>query len=92
MSDPADRRAELNGWIERSIATRRKLSRVLGAGAVIAIGLLVWNRAVGGVAIGILAIVALCGYWIIAAHIADWRGKLDEIGRPRPVGRVIKRR
>lgn len=92
MSEPADRRAELTSWIEKSVATRKKLTRVLAAGAVIALGLLVWNRAVGGVAIGIVAIVALCGYWIISAHIADWRGKLDELGRPRPVGRVIKRR
>ena len=87
-----DRRAELNGWIAKSVQTRKKLKLALGIAAVMSLGLMVWNRAIGGVALGIVAIVALCGFWIIAAHIADWRSKLDEIGKPRPVGRAIKRR
>ena len=83
-----DRRRELEGWIARTRATQRSLAIVLAAGTVISVGLMPWRTQVGLVALAIVAIVALCGFWITASHLADWRDKLDQLDRPlRTVGR-----
>ncbi|HEY5922151.1 MAG TPA: hypothetical protein VIV11_10795 [Kofleriaceae bacterium] len=76
-----DRRAELLGYIERTNRLQRKLALVLpvlGAGAI---ALMVWNGTVGGFALFIVGLVALCSFWITAAHNAAHREKLEELRR-----------
>ncbi|MEO7095951.1 MAG: hypothetical protein ABI175_22005 [Polyangiales bacterium] len=85
MSDPIieARRIELNAWIARTRAHQKKLGIVLSIAAVVSIGLMVWNTTVGGAAFGTVALVALCGFWITAGHIMDWRNKLANLGKPK---------
>ncbi|HET7504097.1 MAG TPA: hypothetical protein VFK02_23915 [Kofleriaceae bacterium] len=76
-----DRRLELEGWIARTRRTRRQLVvGVVGAG-VIAVALAAWSVRIGLVGLGGVAIVAVCGLWITASHLADWRGKLERLDR-----------
>jgi Flp pilus assembly protein TadB len=83
-----DRRAEIEGWIAGTRRTQRRLAIVMAGGAVVAIGLMLWNTSVGGIALGIVAIVALCGFWVTGSHLADWDDKLEQLDRPlRTVGR-----
>jgi hypothetical protein len=83
-----DRRAEIEGWIAKTRQNQKKLGVGVACAAVVAIGLMLWRVAVGGVALGIVAIVALCGFWVTASHLADWQDKLDQLDRPlRRVGR-----
>jgi len=85
MADPGieARRTELNAWIARTRSHQKKLGIVLAVAAVVSIGLMVWNTTVGGAGIGIVALVALCGFWITAGHIMDWRNKLANLGKPK---------
>lgn len=46
-----------------------------------AIALLVWNRTAGGFALLAVALVAICSFWVTAAHNAAHRQKLAEIDR-----------
>ena len=85
-------RAQLEAWIADTERNRRRLRTAMLPSAVVALGLLVWSRPVGAPAIATLALTTIFGFWIMASHIADWSTKLDELDRPRPVGRAIKRR
>jgi len=85
-------RAQLEAWIAETERNQRRLRAAMIPSAVVAVALLVWSRPVGGMAIAILAITAVFGFWIMASHIADWSTKIEELDRPRPVGRAIKRR
>jgi hypothetical protein len=83
-----DRRTEIEGWIARTRRTQRRLGVVAACGVAVAVGLMLWRVSVGGVALGIVATVALCGFWVTASHLADWNDKLDQLDRPvRTVGR-----
>jgi Flp pilus assembly protein TadB len=83
-----DRRLELEGWISRTRRNQRILAIVLACAAVVAAGVAIWLPRVGAVALAIVAIVAICGFWVTSSHIADWRGKLRELDQPRrTVGR-----
>lgn len=83
-----DRRAELEAWIARTHHTQRTLGIVLGGAAAVSIALAFWRSQVGMIGLGIVVIVAICGFWITASHVADWRTKLDQLDRPvRTVGR-----
>jgi len=77
-----DRREDLERWIAGTRRVQQKLKVGLGAGAAAAIVLLVVNRAVGGIAIAILALVALAGFWITGGHISDWEDKLYKLDHP----------
>lgn len=86
----ATERARLQGYIEGSKRTQRQL----GVGLAVAlvpglIALFVWPT-VGKLALLGLATVAICGFWVTAAHISDWRmqiARLDSRARGRAVGR-----
>jgi len=83
-----DRRVELEDWIGRTRQTQRRLALAIAGGAVVAIGLALWWSHLGMVALGIVVVVAVCGFWVTSSHIADWRGKLEQIDPPpRSVGR-----
>lgn len=74
-----DRRAELEGWIARTHRLQRRLAVVYGALAVVAVALLSWRSAVGGFALFGVALLAICSFWVTAAHNAAHRQKLAEL-------------
>lgn len=77
-----DRREELERWIEGSRQTQRKLKLGVGAAVIASVVLLVISRAAGGIALAIVALVALAGFWITGGHIADWEEKLHKLDHP----------
>lgn len=77
-----DRRAELEGWIAQTRRNQGRLALALAVATVISIGLLVWNVRIGGLVLAVVVIVAVCGFWVTTSHIADWRGKLEQLDRP----------
>jgi hypothetical protein len=73
------RRKELLGWIEETKRNQRTLGITLVPLGAIAFGLLLWSRPVGAIAIiGVIAI-AICGFWVMAAHNAAHHQKLEEL-------------
>lgn len=76
-----DRREELLGWIEKTRRLQRTMAVVFGVLAIVAVGLAVWNGTVGTFAFILLALVALCSFWVTAAHNAAHHQKLDELAR-----------
>ena len=76
-----DRRAELEGWIAKTRRLQRRLAIVYAAIAVVAIAVLAWSRAAGGFALFGVALVAICSFWVTAAHNAAHRQKLAELDR-----------
>ena len=76
-----DRRAELEGWIAKTQRLQRRLAVVYAALGAVAIALLAWSRAVGGFALFGVALVAICSFWVTAAHNAAHRQKLAELDR-----------
>lgn len=77
-----ERREELERWIADTRRHQRTLKLVLAIGAAVAIALFFVSKAFGGIAIAILALVALSGFWITAGHIADWEDKLHKLDHP----------
>jgi len=85
-------RATLETWIAETQRNQRRLRRGLLPATVAAAALTFWSRPVGGGALLLVALVALFGYWITTSHIADWEARIQELGRPKPVGRAVRRR
>lgn len=90
-----DRRDELERWIAGTRATQRKLRIGLLAALALSFGLLVVNRAAGGIGLAITALVAVSGFWITAGHLADWEERLHKLDHPDaarpPSGRRYQR-
>jgi len=76
-----DRRAELEGWIASTRRLQRRLAIVFAALAAGAIALFAWSRAAGGFALFGVVLVAICSFWVTAAHNAAHRQKLAELAR-----------
>lgn len=76
-----DRRAELEGWIARTQRLQRRMALGYGALAVVAIALRFWSSRVGGFAIFGVVLLAICSFWVTAAHNAAHRQKLAELAR-----------
>ena len=74
-----DRREELLGWIEQTRRVQKKLALIFPVLGLISIALMFWRGTVGGFALVIVGFVALCSFWITAAHNAAHRQKLDEL-------------
>jgi len=77
-----ERREELERWIAGSRAVQRKLKVGVVTGAIAAVVLLVISRPLGGIALAIVGLVALSGFWITGGHIADWEAKLYKVEHP----------
>ena len=77
----APRREQLLGWIEETKRLQRRLGVVFGVLTVVAIGLLFVSRTIGGFAVFCVALIAICSFWVTAAHNAAHRQKLDELAR-----------
>jgi len=76
-----DRRAELNGWIANTQRLQRRMAAVYGAALIAAFGLALWSGTAGGFAVFGVALLALCSFWVTAAHNAAHRQKLAELDR-----------
>jgi Na+/H+-translocating membrane pyrophosphatase len=76
-----DRRAELEGWIENTRRLQRRMAIAYAALGAAAVGLAFWSGRAGGFAIFGVALVAICSFWVTAAHNAAHRQKLDELAR-----------
>lgn len=83
-----DRRLELESWIVRTRRNQRRLGIAVAIAAAAALALLAWQPRLGGLGLALVAIVAVCGFWVTSSHVADWRGKLAQLDQPkRTVGR-----
>jgi len=83
-----ERRLELEGWIAGTRRNQRRLAIAVAASAAVALVVSVWMPKIGGIGLGIVVIIAICGFWVTSSHIADWRHKLAQLDRPaRSVGR-----
>jgi len=76
-----DRREELLGWIEQTKRVQKQLAMIFPVLGLIAIALMFWRAAVGVFALVIVAFVAMCSFWITAAHNAAHRQKLEELAQ-----------
>ena len=85
-------RATLEGWIAETERKRERLRKALPAAAIIAVALVFVSRPVGFGAIMLVALVGVYGSWIMSSHILDWHTRIDELDKPKPVGRALKRK
>jgi hypothetical protein len=87
-----DRREDLERWIAETRRTQQRLKLGLMIAGVVALALFVVSRAAGGIAVAILALVALAGFWITGGHITDWEDKLYKLDHPTKPAAGGKRR
>ena len=94
MADNAGERDRLHGYIAASKRVQRRLTLVVIALAVASVVALVIDRRLGGFLLLGTAIVGGCGFWVTAAHIADWRLKLRTLDQNRAPGamRISRKR
>lgn len=88
-----DRRTELEGWIANTRRLQGRMAIAYGALTVAALALLLWSHRAGGFALFGVALLAICSFWVTAAHNAAHRQKLAELervadngGAPLPTG------
>jgi hypothetical protein len=82
MSSP-DRQADLIRWIASSRRLQRRFGVVLCVAAIASIIALQFDAVIGKAALAIIAIVAVCTYWVTGSHILDWRNQLETIDQAR---------
>lgn len=85
-------RATLEAWIADTRRHQRRLRRALLPASIVALGLLVWSRPIGGAAVLLVVLTAVLGSWIMSSHVLDWQTKIAALDRPPVVGRAVKRR
>ncbi|HEY1816802.1 MAG TPA: hypothetical protein VGG74_30855 [Kofleriaceae bacterium] len=85
-------RATLETWIAETERNQRRLHKALPFAAIVALALVFVSRPVGIGAVMLVALVGVFGHWIMSSHIVDWRTRITELGKPKPVGRAIKPR
>ena len=91
-SDDNATRARLLGYIHDSRRNQRRLGIGVAIGVVAALITIALAPLVGKLALALVVIVGVCGFWVTAAHISDGRmqlGRLDQraggrAGRPSP--------
>jgi hypothetical protein len=88
MSD----RAQLEAWIVETQRNRQRMRKAIAPAAVVALALVFVSRPIGLGAILLVALVGVLGEWITASHIVDWRTRINDLDKPKPVGRALKRR
>ena len=85
MTAPAaERRAQLEGYIAQTSRNRKRLAIGLVIGVVIAFVIFMINGTVGAFSLLSVALVGVCGMWIMTAHIQDWRYRIRELDNPAP--------
>lgn len=85
-------RATLEAWIVETERKRERLHKLLPIAAIIAVGLTLLSRPIGLGAIMLVVLVGVFGSWIMSSHLLDWRTRIDELDKPKPVGRAVKRK
>ncbi|HEY4058890.1 MAG TPA: hypothetical protein VGM39_19885 [Kofleriaceae bacterium] len=85
MTAPAaERRAQLQGYIAETSQNRKRFAVALVIAAVIAILVFMVNGTVGAFSLLSVALVGVCGMWIMTAHIQDWNYRIRELDNPAP--------
>ena len=84
-------RAQLEAWIAETERNQQRMRKAIVPAAIVAVALIFVSRPIGLGAIMLVALVGVLGQWITQSHIVDWRARIDELGRPKPVGRAVKR-
>ncbi|CAN5894957.1 hypothetical protein BH11MYX2_BH11MYX2_23030 [soil metagenome] len=85
MTAPAaERRSQLEGYIAQTTRNRKRLAIGLVVAAVIATLVFMANGTAGAFSLLSVALVGLCGMWIMTAHIQDWRYRIRELDNPAP--------
>lgn len=87
MIDRAAERRRLSGYIDGSRRVQRRLALVLGPLGAAGVALALWRPLFGGLVVLAAVIVAICGFWVTAAHISDWRMQIQRIDRLEREGR-----
>jgi hypothetical protein len=85
------RRRELEGYIAATRANQRKLGIGVAIAGALTLVLAIARVPFALLGVFVVAIVAVCGFWVTSAHIADWRRKLDDRGPAQPVGGRLPR-
>jgi len=87
--DREARKAELEGWIAQSRRNMRRLALILLAAAIVSLGACFASRTVGLLALAIVVAVGICGFWILGAHVTDWKFHLRKLDEPAPPTTVV---
>ena len=76
MAEPYRNDAQLEAWIAQTRRNQKRLAVGLCLGTLVAA--IAWwlNAFVGKTLVFAVVATAICGFWITAAHIADWRAQL----------------
>ncbi|HEX4449659.1 MAG TPA: hypothetical protein VH143_02260 [Kofleriaceae bacterium] len=85
-------RAQLEAWIAETQRNQKRTRKAIAPAALVAIVLVIFSRPIGLGAILLVALVGVLGEWIMSSHIVDWRTRIAELDKPKPVGRALKRR
>ena len=76
MTEPYRNNAQLERWIEETRRNQKRLTIGLGVGTVVALITWWFDAFIGKTLVFAVVATAICGFWITAAHIADWRAQL----------------
>ncbi len=76
MAEPYRSDAQLETWIRETQRNQKRLA--VGLGVATAVAVLAWSvdAFIGKTLLFGIVVTAICGFWITAAHIADWRTQL----------------
>jgi hypothetical protein len=85
-------RDRLHGYIANSRRVQRRLAIATVVLAAIGVAVLIADRMAGGLVLLLTAIVGVSGFWVTAAHIADWRLRLRSMDAPASPRRAGARR
>jgi hypothetical protein len=72
--------ANLHRYIESSRRSRRGLATGLGFSTLLALLVSLSHPGVGLRMLGVIGVIAACGFWILSSHINDWEGQLSRRG------------
>ena len=76
MAEPYRNDAQLEAWIAQTRRNQKRLAVGLGIATVAAALAWAFDAFVGKTLVFGIVATAICGFWITAAHIADWRAQL----------------
>ncbi len=75
---------ELRTWIAASQRTQKRIVIVAGVFLLVGLGFRIGHvvpTLVSSVVMLFAVILGICGFWVTAAHISDWRMRLDRHDR-----------
>ncbi len=78
---------ELRIWIAASQRTQKRVVAAAVASLIVGLGLRLGHALpslVTSIVMLFAVILGICGFWVTAAHISDWRMRLDRQARSRP--------